>query len=111
VRPIIESNLRTTAVLAAAVALALGSADPAVGAEPVVAAAERGAPSDRTEIPAAVLDILVLRPLAAAATVAGLPMFIASVPFVAASGELLTSWDVFVLAPADYTFRRPLGDF
>ena len=40
-----------------------------------------------------------------------MPMFVASVPFVAASGELLTSWDVFVLAPADYTFRRPLGDF
>ena len=111
-RPIIESNLRTTAVLATAVALTLGLAGPAVGAEPVAVAAGRAAPSkDKTEIPAAVLDILVLRPLAAAATVAGLPMFIASVPFVAASGELLTSWDVFVLAPAEYTFRRPLGDF
>jgi hypothetical protein len=107
----IDSNRRQAGALAVAIALVVGSTVPAAGNEPAAAAVDAAAPYDWTEIPAATLDILVLRPLAAAATLAGLPMFVASVPFVAASGELLTSWDVFVLAPADYTFRRPLGDF
>jgi hypothetical protein len=107
----LDSNRRNVLAVTAAIALTLSVVGPAAGSEAATAAANEAAPFDWTEIPAAALDILVLRPLAAAATVAGLPMFVASVPFVAASGELLTSWDVFVLAPADYTFRRPLGDF
>lgn len=107
----LHSRRRRAAGVVACTVLVLGVAAPAAAGEPVAAAVDEAVPYDWTEIPAATLDVLVLRPLAALATVAGLPMFVASVPFVAASGELLTSWDVFVLAPADYAFRRPLGDF
>jgi len=39
------------------------------------------------------------------------PLFVASVPFVAPAGAIMTSLDVFILAPFDYTIERPLGDF
>lgn len=75
----------------------------------VPAAAE----SDLTwgDAPAVVFDVVLLRPLSAVATIVGVPFFVASVPFVAPAGEIMTSLDVFVLAPADYTIKRPLGDF
>ncbi len=78
------------------------------GAAPAVAEA-----TDLTwrDAPAVAFDIVLLRPLSAIATIVGVPFFVASVPFVAPAGEIMTSLDVFILAPADYTIRRPLGDF
>lgn len=80
----------------------------AAGAAP--AAAE---PAELTwrDAPAVVFDVLLLRPLSAIATIAGVPLFVASVPFVAPAGAIMTSLDVFILAPFDYTIERPLGDF
>jgi hypothetical protein len=66
---------------------------------------------DWAEIGAATLDVAVLRPLGAIATVTGFAFFLASTPLVAPAGRIGSTWDVFVLAPADYTFRRPLGEF
>lgn len=64
-----------------------------------------------TVIPEILVEFALLRPLGAAATIAGMPMFVASVPFMIPSGDYAWSWDVFVMAPFDYTFTRPLRDF
>ena len=64
-----------------------------------------------TVIPETLVELALLRPLGAAATAAGLPMFIASAPLMWPSGEFAWSWDVFVMAPFDYTFTRPFRDF
>lgn len=63
------------------------------------------------DAPAVALDVLLLRPLSAVATIAGAPLFVASLPFVAPAGRIMESLDVFVLTPADYTISRSLGDF
>jgi hypothetical protein len=63
------------------------------------------------DVGAKALDAVVLRPLGAVASLTGLAMFLASTPLVVPSGRVAESWDVFVLAPVDYTFLRPLGDF
>jgi hypothetical protein len=76
-------------------------------------AAPAAAQADLTwrDAPAVAFDILLLRPLSAAATIAGVPLFAVAAPVAAISGRFLSSLDVLVLAPADYTFRRPLADF
>ena len=56
-------------------------------------------------------DAIVLRPLGALATGAGFAFFLCSTPLAGVSGKVGIAWDVFVMNPADYTFRRPLGDF
>lgn len=62
-------------------------------------------------IDAKAFDAVVVRPLTAAATLAGLAFFVASVPFVAPTSNVRTAWEIFVAEPGDYTFRRPLGVF
>lgn len=59
---------------------------------------------------AAVVDAAALRPLYAIGTCAGFGFFVASTPFVAASGEYRTSWNIFVDEIATDAFRRPLGE-
>ena len=56
-------------------------------------------------------DAMVLRPLGSIATAAGFAFFVCSTPLAGVSGKLEIAWDIFVMNPADYTFRRPLGDF
>jgi len=63
------------------------------------------------DAPAVAFDVMLLRPLSAVATIVGAPLFVASLPFVAPSGRVMESLDVFVLTPADYTVTRRLGDF
>lgn len=55
------------------------------------------------------LDAVVLRPLGALSTLGGFAIFLGSAPFVAPSGRLTTTWDIFVYGSYDYTFARPLG--
>jgi hypothetical protein len=62
-------------------------------------------------IGAGTFDVLLLRPLGFGTTVVGFVCFAVVLPFSAIDQEIGTSWDLFVRAPADYTFRRPLGDF
>ena len=57
------------------------------------------------------VDLAVLRPLGVIATGAGSVFFVASAPFVAPSGNLSEAWDMFLYAPLEYTFQRPIGDF
>jgi hypothetical protein len=98
--------------LSAAVILTLAAAAPAPGLQGDAAGGEQvRAGVAWGEIGAKTLDVALLRPLGAAATVAGFAFFLVSSPLSAASLRIGTSWDTFVLAPVDYTFERPLGDF
>ena len=58
-----------------------------------------------------VFDALVLRPLGTAATAGGFGVFLITAPLLAPSQEIAYGWDVFVVGPASYTFRRPFGEF
>ena len=96
------SRVRSPFVIFVTLALLLGGTAPALAE-----------PSDLSwrDAPAVAFDVLLLRPLSAISAIVGVPFFVASVPFVAPAGEIMTSLDVFILAPADYTITRPLGDF
>ncbi len=92
--------------------LAIATAAPS-GAAPLVPAgpqARDGAGAALEELGLKTLDAVVVRPLGAAASAAGLAFFLASLPLVAPARQIGTSWEIFVLAPVDYTFLRPLGD-
>jgi len=96
----------------AAVILALATAGPALGAEQEAVEPDTAqAGVAWQEVGAGTLDVVVLRPLGAMATVAGFGFFVISSPIAAASQRIGLSWDTLVLAPAEYTFQRPLGDF
>jgi len=57
------------------------------------------------------VDIVAARPLGMVATLAGTLLFVVSLPFSALGGNTGEAWDTLVVAPAEYTFQRPLGDF
>ena len=58
-----------------------------------------------------VVDAVVLRPLGLVATVTGAVLTVVALPFTIPSGSVKASARTLILKPADYTFRRPLGDF
>jgi hypothetical protein len=86
------------------------AADSADETEDELEAGEAETESAWSRVGIKVLDAAVVRPLGAIATVTGLAFFAISVPLVAPSGNIPTAWEVFFLGPAEYTFRRPLGD-
>jgi hypothetical protein len=95
-------------------AVALTSVTPARGSEAEAAGGQdvqEPAGISWGEVGARAFDAAWLRPLGAAASLGGFVFFLASAPLVAPSGEIGTSWDIFVLAPVEYTFQRPLGTF
>jgi hypothetical protein len=57
------------------------------------------------------VDLVVMRPLGVAATVVGAAAFVVGLPFTVPSGSVGKSACVLVTRPADYTFKRPLGEF
>lgn len=56
-------------------------------------------------------DFALARPAGAVATVAGFAIFLVSSPFSAMGGNSQQAWEGLVADPADYTFKRPLGQF
>lgn len=58
-----------------------------------------------------IVDAVVMRPLGLAATVAGTLLTVVALPFTIPSGSVESSARELILKPADYTFKRPLGDF
>ncbi len=56
------------------------------------------------------IDFLLLRPLGIAATAVGTAMFIVSLPFSAAGGNVKEAFCKMMAEPAQFTFTRPLGD-
>jgi len=59
----------------------------------------------------ATVDVVMARPVGVAATVTGFALFLVSSPFSLLGGNAGESWDNLVAAPANYTFKRPLGHF
>jgi hypothetical protein len=60
---------------------------------------------------AAVGDVLVVRPLGAAATVGGFGLFAVISPFAAIADGADEVFNTLVTKPGEYTFVRDLGDF
>jgi hypothetical protein len=59
-------------------------------------------------------DVIPIRVLSACSVIVGFGAFIVAAPLVAPGFQMegiRNSWDYFVMAPVDYTFVRPLGDF
>ena len=56
------------------------------------------------------VDLFFLRPIGFAATVIGAGTFLVSLPFSAAGGNIEQARQALVDEPANYTFRRPLGE-
>ncbi|MFC1799062.1 hypothetical protein ACFLZL_04580 [Thermodesulfobacteriota bacterium] len=55
-------------------------------------------------------DLLLVRPAGIFATLLGGALFIIGSPFSALGGNFGSTYDKLVVAPAKYTFKRPLGD-
>ncbi|MBN1930892.1 MAG: hypothetical protein JW786_04700 [Desulfobacterales bacterium] len=56
------------------------------------------------------VDILLVRPFGIVATAVGTVLFIVSLPFSALGGNTHKVWQKMVAEPAQYTFKRPVGD-
>jgi hypothetical protein len=56
-------------------------------------------------------DTLILRPLGLLGTAVGAVVFVLGLPFSATGNNIKESADTLVVAPAKFTFARPLGDF
>jgi len=64
---------------------------------------------DRPNVSATLSDTAIARPLMAAATIGGIVVFAASLPFSILGGNVKESAKTLILEPADATFRRCLG--
>ena len=60
---------------------------------------------------AAVGDLLVVRPLGTAGTIAGFGLFAVASPFAAMADSADEVFNTLVEEPGEYTFKRDLGDF
>ncbi len=56
-------------------------------------------------------DALVLRPVGIVGTVLGTAAWLVSYPFSALGGNIDQATEKLVVAPFDWTFQRPLGEF
>ncbi|MBI3433002.1 MAG: hypothetical protein HY018_12420 [Hydrogenophilales bacterium] len=83
----------------------------ALGAMPACANAQQNEPVSGDRATDMVVDAVVMRPLGLVATVAGTVLTVVALPFTIPSGSVETSARELILRPADYTFKRPLGDF
>ena len=58
-----------------------------------------------------VVDAVVMRPLGLAATLIGAVLTVVALPFTIPGGSVESSARELIVKPAEYTFKRPLGDF
>ena len=56
-------------------------------------------------------DLVIVRPLGIVATVLGCALFVVSLPFSALGSNTIEASQRLVKDPAQFTFKRPLGDF
>jgi hypothetical protein len=71
--------------------------------------AERDLPIDEASGEAMMFDAALMRPMGVVATVGGAVVFVLSLPFSALGGNVGEAADQLVVAPAKFTFVRPLG--
>jgi len=57
-----------------------------------------------------IADAVVARPACLAATIVGSVFFVVALPFAAISKSVDKTANALVVAPADATFKRPMGD-
>ena len=57
------------------------------------------------------VDLVAARPIGLVAMVGGALVFLVSWPFSALGGNSDEAWQALVRSPAEYTFKRPLGEF
>ena len=67
--------------------------------------------SNGTKGAAMAVDALAARPLGLASTVFGAATFVISLPFSALGDNIGPAYESLIVAPAKYTFDRPLGEF
>jgi len=60
---------------------------------------------------AAIADVTLVRPGCFLATLFGSVVFVIALPIAATSGSIRQTADTLVIAPAQATFTRPIGDF
>ncbi len=65
----------------------------------------------RTDPVAVAADALIVRPVGIAATAVGAAIFVVALPFAAIAGDVKHTGRILVKGPADFTFKRKLGDF
>ena len=58
-----------------------------------------------------VIDPLIVRPLGVGSTLVGTAVFIVALPFTIPARSVGKAADKLIMAPARFTFTRPLGDF
>ena len=56
-------------------------------------------------------DAVVARPLGLISTIVGAAFFVVSLPFSALGGNTGEAAEKMIVAPAKFTFKRPLGQF
>ena len=76
---------------------------------PVLASEKKYVTGEDRNAPAMMFDLVLLRPLGLAGFVAGTAVFIVSLPFSLLGGNTGEAAQKLVVAPAKYTFTRPLG--
>jgi hypothetical protein len=57
------------------------------------------------------VDVLVVRPLGLVTTAVGAVLTVVALPFTLPSGSVKESAEMMIVNPAEYTFKRPLGEF
>jgi hypothetical protein len=57
------------------------------------------------------VDAVVMRPLGLVGTALGVVITVVTLPFTLPSGSAGDAAHAMIVAPAEYTFNRPLGDF
>ncbi len=88
-------------LIAALLLVPLGSA---------LTAAEKPVSSSEEKSGKMVADLLLVRPAGIVATIFGGVVFVLGIPFSALGGNVGESYEQLLVAPARYTFKRPLGD-
>ncbi len=58
-----------------------------------------------------VFDVMLIRPFGLLATTIGSLAFLVALPFSAMTGQTEAVYEKMVVAPAEFTFTRPIGDF
>lgn len=58
-----------------------------------------------------IVDVVVMRPLGLATTLVGTVLTVVALPFTIPSGSVRDSAQALIVQPAEYTFKRPLGEF
>ena len=78
-------------------------------ASPVMAEEKKYIAGEDRNALAMTFDLLILRPLGLVALAAGTGIFVISLPFSLLGGNTGEAGQKLVVAPAKYTFTRPLG--